>query len=80
MGRYLIWNELYKGTWVIKKEFITLGELKKMFHMFSNSIDWEIIGKDEIRFKKRIKYLIQLINGYYVENKYDLIWQRYFMF
>jgi len=29
------------------REFITLSELKKIFHMFLNSINWEIIGQVE---------------------------------
>jgi hypothetical protein len=40
---------------VIKRTFITLGELGKVFHLFSNSIDWEIIGQCGIRFKKSFK-------------------------
>jgi hypothetical protein len=26
-----------------------------MFYLFSNGIDWEIIGKDEMRFEKSFK-------------------------
>jgi len=37
---------------VIKKGFITLDELEKIFHMFSNSIDCENIGQCGIRFEK----------------------------
>jgi hypothetical protein len=40
---------------VIKKGFITLGELGKIFHLFSNSIDWEILGQGGIRFEKSFK-------------------------
>jgi hypothetical protein len=40
---------------VIKRGFITLGELEKMFHLFSNSIDWEILSQDEMRFEKSFK-------------------------
>jgi hypothetical protein len=40
---------------VIKRGFITPGELEKMFHLFSNSIDWEILSQDEIRFEKSFK-------------------------
>jgi hypothetical protein len=41
---------------VIKREFITLGELEKRFHLFSNSIDWEIISQYGMRFEKSFKY------------------------
>jgi hypothetical protein len=27
-----------------RESFITLDKLEKMFHLFSNSIDWEILG------------------------------------
>ena len=27
-----------------REDFITLCELEKMFNLFSNSIDWEILG------------------------------------
>jgi len=41
---------------VIKKnEFITIGELGKMFHLFLNSIDWEILGQDRMIFEKSFK-------------------------
>jgi hypothetical protein len=38
-----------------KEDFITLCELEKMFHLFSNSIDWEILGQGGMRFKKGFK-------------------------
>jgi hypothetical protein len=28
-----------------REDFITLYELEKMFNLFSNSIDWEILGQ-----------------------------------
>jgi hypothetical protein len=37
-------HELYKSTWVIKRGFITIDELREMSHLFSNNIDWEILG------------------------------------
>jgi hypothetical protein len=40
---------------VIKRGFITLGELEKIFHMFSNNIDWEILGQCGMRFEKNFK-------------------------
>ena len=40
---------------MIKGGFITLGELEKIFHMFSNSIDWEILGQSGMRFEKSFK-------------------------
>jgi hypothetical protein len=40
---------------VIKNEFITISELGKIFHLFLNSIDWEILGKDGITFEKSFK-------------------------
>jgi hypothetical protein len=43
------------GTWVIKRRFITLGELEKMFYIFLNSIDWEIIGQGGMKFEKSLK-------------------------
>jgi hypothetical protein len=36
--------------------FITLGELEKISHLFSNNIDWEIIGQDGMRFEKNFKF------------------------
>ena len=32
-----------------------LGELGKMFHMFSNSINREILGQEKMRFEKNFK-------------------------
>jgi len=40
---------------MIKRGFIILGELGKIFHLFSNSIDWEIIGQGGMRFEKNFK-------------------------
>jgi len=40
---------------VIKRGFIILGELGKMFYLFSNSIDWEILGQSGMRFEKSLK-------------------------
>jgi len=40
---------------VIKRWFITLDELGKMFYMFSNSIDWEILSQVGMRFEKSSK-------------------------
>jgi hypothetical protein len=42
-----------------------------MFHLFSNSIDQEIIGQGGMKFEK-LSNIIQTINDYYVENKHDL--------
>ena len=40
---------------MIKRGFITLGELEKIFHLFSNSIEWEIISQGGMRFEKGFK-------------------------
>jgi len=40
---------------MINRGFIILGELGKMSHLLSNSIDWEILGQDGMRFKKSFK-------------------------
>jgi len=40
---------------VIKKWFITLGELGKIFNILSNSIDWEILDQGGMRFEKSFK-------------------------
>jgi hypothetical protein len=40
---------------MIKKGFITLGELEKMFNIFSNSVDYEILTQDRTRFKESFK-------------------------
>ena len=37
--------KLYEGIWVIKSGFITLSEFKKIFYLFSNSIDCETLAK-----------------------------------
>jgi hypothetical protein len=39
--------------------------IREMFHMFSNSIDWKIVGQGGMRFEKAI-------NDYYGKNKHDL--------
>jgi hypothetical protein len=57
---------------VIKRELITLGELGKMFHMFWNNTDCKSLRKVEWDLKI-VSNLIQRINDYGVENKYDLI-------
>jgi hypothetical protein len=46
-----VYHELYESTSVIKRGFITLSELEKIFYLFSNSIDWDIIGQSDIRFE-----------------------------
>jgi hypothetical protein len=48
-------HELYKSTWVIKRGFIIIDELRKMSHLFSNNIDWEILGQEGMRFEKSFK-------------------------
>jgi hypothetical protein len=53
---YWVYHELYECTWVIKKLFITIGELEKIFYMFLNSIEWEIIGQYGMRFEKSFKF------------------------
>ena len=40
---------------MIKKGFITLDELEKIFYLFSNSINWEILDQGEMRFEKSFK-------------------------
>jgi hypothetical protein len=45
---------------------ITLGKLEKILHIFSNNIDYKILVQCEV------SNLIQIINYYGVENKYDL--------
>jgi hypothetical protein len=45
--------------------------IREMFHMFSNSIDWKIVGQGGMRFEK-VSNLIQTINDYYGKNKRDL--------
>jgi hypothetical protein len=59
---------------VIKRGFITLDELAKIFYMFSNSIDWEILSQGAIRFEKSFKSYSNdqwLLCG---EQSYDLTW------
>jgi len=51
----LVIHKLYEGIWVIKKGFITLGELGKVFYLFLNSIDCEILGQGGMRFEKSFK-------------------------
>jgi hypothetical protein len=40
---------------VIKREFITLSKLEKIFYVFSNTIDWENLSKGGMRFEKNFK-------------------------
>ena len=40
---------------MIKRGFNTLGELEKIFHMFSNDIDCEIYGQRGMLFGKNFK-------------------------
>ena len=40
---------------MIKIGFITHGELEKIFHLFSNSFDGEILGQNGMRFEKSFK-------------------------
>ena len=42
-----------------KNRFIILGELEKLFHVFSNSIDCEIIGQCGMSFEKSFKILLK---------------------
>jgi hypothetical protein len=55
MSRYWVYHKLYDNIWVIKRRFIILGELDKIYHMFSNSIDCELISQGGIRFEKNFK-------------------------
>jgi len=43
---------------------------KKVFNMFSNSIDCEIFVQEEIRFE-RASNIIKRINDYGIKNKHD---------
>jgi hypothetical protein len=54
-----------------KRGFITVGKLRKMFHLFSNGIDYKSLHKVEWDLKT-ISNLIQKINDYGVDNKNDL--------
>jgi hypothetical protein len=40
---------------VVKRWFITVGKLEKIFHLFSNSIDWEILNQCGMIFEKSFK-------------------------
>jgi hypothetical protein len=51
MGKYWV----YKGILVIKRWFITLCELEKIFHIFSNSIGYKILVHGGMRFKNSFK-------------------------
>ena len=44
---------------MIKKGFMTLDELEKMFHMFSNSIDNKILAQCTITFEKSFLILFK---------------------
>jgi len=55
MSNYLIYHELYESIWVMKKGFTTLNKLKKIFHMFSCTIDCEILVQGGMIFKKSFK-------------------------
>jgi hypothetical protein len=61
-----------------REDFITLCELEKMFNLFSNSIDWEILDQCGMRFKKGLKSYSndQLV---FLENEHNLTWQICFM-
>ena len=52
--------------------FITLDELKKMSHLFSNSINCKFLYKMEWDLK-RILNFIKSINNNIIKNKYNLI-------
>jgi len=55
----------------MKRGFITLDELQKMFHIFSNNINYKSLRKMEWDLK-RVLNLIQKINDYGVKNKHNL--------
>ena len=44
---------------MIKRWFITLDKLEKIFNLFSNSIDWEILSQSGIRFEKKFQILFK---------------------
>jgi len=44
---------------VITRFASTLGELEKILHMFSNSIDYEILGQGGMSFEKSFKILVK---------------------
>ena len=58
MSIHWVYHELYESTLVINIWFRTLGELENIFNIFSNSIDWEIMGQDEMRFEILCKYYL----------------------
>jgi hypothetical protein len=47
---------------------MTLDELKKIFHLFSNTIDWEILGQDGMRFENGFKF--------YSNDQWLLCWEQ----
>jgi len=61
-----------------REDFITLCELEKMFNLFSNNIDWEILGHCGMIFKKDFKsYSNNQLLSY--REWHDLTWQTCFM-
>jgi hypothetical protein len=48
---------------VIKRRFKTLGDLEKLFQMFLNNIDYEILVQSKMRSEK-VSNLIQRIKAY----------------
>ena len=40
---------------MIKRRFETLGDLEKLFHMFLNNIDYEILVQGKMRSEKGFK-------------------------
>ena len=57
---------------MIKRRFETLGDLEKLFHMFLNNIDYEILVQSKMRFEK-VSNFIQIIKVYGIEKTYNLI-------
>jgi hypothetical protein len=55
MSKRWVYYELYEDTWATMKGFISLGELGKIFYMFWNSIDQEILGQCGMGFEKSFK-------------------------
>jgi hypothetical protein len=47
---------------------MTLDELRKIFHLFSNTIDWEILGQDGMRFENGFKF--------YSNDQWLLCWEQ----
>jgi len=45
--------------YVITRFASTLGELEKILHVFSNSIDYEILGQGGMSFEKSFKILVK---------------------